>query len=691
MEKNKITLKLIESDFFPVDILSRDAAIEMSFKPRPSYFARCKELNIPAPKDFYDPKVRSLHPWLARRPRSIARALNLASLLTSKDSNNFLNLLGFSADKLKSLVKNGYPPLISYTTPETDSLKMNFENEIIMDPMAGGGSIPLEAAILGCNTIVCEYNPVAFLILKATIEFPAKYGRELYLNVKSEAEKLINYALEKLSPFYDKEAEGYIILRQVNLNNKIYPIATSIPLTPQSFVSIEGDKVKIVKGKASLNTNRKLLSTWIQQYCNALENNNIELLDILNKCITVQTEKGFRLGDEFDQELLRKSFEEYCKIKSALPETQLPRDNEVFYDLLPLRKYNHLFNPRQALALGLLVDYIHKRIKELINDKGEFGAAIGLYLALGIDRLADFNSIITTWNANQATIRDSIGSYYKFRKFRLEGIYTEAIVPFRTLEWIFEPNAKEKTAGGICPILRELCEKLEGKGNKVKVYLCNAMELSRYFKEKISVINVDPPYYDQHIYSDFSEFFWPLLKLTLNNTLELLFKENYLSSWSPRSWRVPREDEIVSRKPSDRTFEVKLKKALIEMRKVLDDDGLLLLWFSHRKLEAWKAVLKALKDAEFKLTNIIPLVSEHPTRSITKGGKLGISHVLILVARKSNTPIYIDKAKLRNRVIEWAKRAKIYPSEEIKYEELEVIKTAIDLALQFEEEIKLKE
>jgi len=164
-----------------------------------------------------------------------------------------------------------------------------------------------------------------------------------------------------------------------------------------------------------------------------------------------------------------------------------------------------------------------------------------------------------------------------------------------------------------------------------------------------------------------------------------------LSSWNPQNWRVPREDEIVSRKPSDRMFEVKLKKALIEMGKVLDDDGLLLLWFSHRKLEAWKAVLKALKDADFRLTNIIPLVSEHPTRSITKGGKLGISHVLILVARKASTSIHIDKAKLRNRVIEWAKRAKIYPSEEIKYEELEVIKTAIDLALQFEEEIKLKE
>jgi adenine-specific DNA methylase len=316
-----------------------------------------------------------------------------------------------------------------------------------------------------------------------------------------------------------------------------------------------------------------------------------------------------------------------------------------------------------------------------MDKKDEFGAALGLYLALGIDRLADFNSIITTWNANQATIRDSIGSYYKFRKFRLEGIYTEGIVPFRTLEWIFEPDAKDKTAGGICPIVKELCEKLEGKSDKIKVCLCNVMEISKYFHEKISVINVDPPYYDQHVYSDFSEFFWPILKVTLNDALEILFKENYLSTWNPSSWRVPREDEIIGRGPNDKMFEIRLKKALIEMGKILDENGLLVLWFSHRKLEAWRAVVRALMEAEFKLTNIIPLVSEHPTRSITRGGKSGISHVLILVARKKGNPIHIDKEELKRRVIEQAKKAKLYPSEKIKNEEIEVIASAVDLAL----------
>jgi hypothetical protein len=127
MKNNKNLLTFIESDAFPVDVLSRDAAIEMSFKPRPSYFARCKELNIPAVKEFYDPKIRNLHPWLARRSRSIARALNLAALLPSDalDPDKFLTLLGFNIEKLKSLVERGYPPLISYTSPDTSLCEMN--------------------------------------------------------------------------------------------------------------------------------------------------------------------------------------------------------------------------------------------------------------------------------------------------------------------------------------------------------------------------------------------------------------------------------------------------------------------------------------------------------------------------------------------------------------------------------------
>ncbi len=47
----------------------------------------------------------------------------------------------------------------------------------VLDPFAGGGAIPLEAGRLGAQAIANDYNPVAYLILRATCEFPQKYGK----------------------------------------------------------------------------------------------------------------------------------------------------------------------------------------------------------------------------------------------------------------------------------------------------------------------------------------------------------------------------------------------------------------------------------------------------------------------------------------------------------------------------------
>jgi hypothetical protein len=48
---------------------------------------------------------------------------------------------------------------------------------VVLDPFAGGGAIPLEAGRLGCQPIANDYNPVAYLVLRATCEFPQKYGK----------------------------------------------------------------------------------------------------------------------------------------------------------------------------------------------------------------------------------------------------------------------------------------------------------------------------------------------------------------------------------------------------------------------------------------------------------------------------------------------------------------------------------
>jgi len=679
----KTRLKSLIEKRIPIKEISRDAAIEMSFKPTPAYIARCKELGITHEgRGFYDPKIRSLHPWLARRSRSVARALNLAALLP-QDTNayDFLSYLGFNKQKLLEETSKGYPPLISYLPPSLPQIA-NLKDAVILDPMAGGGSIPLESAILGVNTIACDYNPVSYLLLRATVEFPAKYGLELWRRLVEEVKALLNYASKELSPYYDAGIEGYIMLRRVKVDNRVIPLQTIVPLSKDTYVKVNEDgSLTLTKRKENVVTRRRFLKTWMEEHVDTMEGKS-EFYEITHRCIVVQTQNGFRLANDSDKELLMKAYKAYLSRSNSsyLPSIDIPKDNEVFSDILPLGKYKMLFSPRQALALNILISYVRNRVRELVEKEGEFGAALGLYLALGIDRVADFNSIVTTWNHNTLTIRDSIGSYYKFRKFRLEGVYAEAIIPYRTLNWVYEPENNNKTAGGICPVVKELAEKLEGKNRQVDVFMCDAMKLSQHFKSVANVVNVDPPYYDQHIYSDFSEFFWPLLKVMLEPAVSFLFNK-ILLDWSPSSWTVPKSDEIIARKRNKRDFEARLEKALKEIRIALKDDGSLIFWFSHRSMDAWEATIQALDRAQFSITAIIPLPSEHPTRSITRGGQAGINRVLILVARKRESVNERDKSEILRRFKDYILESKLYPEENIPEEEVRLLTKAAYYAI----------
>ncbi len=179
--------RLIEQ-WFPVKEISRDAGIEMAYKSAPAYIKHARELGIPGNigRDFYDPKIRNLHPWFARRPCSAARGITLASILADDvEKSTFMDAIGWN-DKKDAYLKNKYPPLLFYTNPKKDVIRDILQKEgrksediIVCDPMAGGGTIPLESLRLGFKTIAVDYSPVAYLILKATIDFPAKYGMEL--------------------------------------------------------------------------------------------------------------------------------------------------------------------------------------------------------------------------------------------------------------------------------------------------------------------------------------------------------------------------------------------------------------------------------------------------------------------------------------------------------------------------------
>ena len=142
------------------------------------------------------PPINWLHVWWARRPLTTSRAAVAASLMPQDASRADIlaalgipeTLLAEHADILEAREKGvrslkGYSRKRAFTHNPTAeqqaALRRNGTVPTVLDVTAGGGSIPFEAGRLGLNTIANELNPVAAFILRATCEWPQRYGHEL--------------------------------------------------------------------------------------------------------------------------------------------------------------------------------------------------------------------------------------------------------------------------------------------------------------------------------------------------------------------------------------------------------------------------------------------------------------------------------------------------------------------------------
>jgi adenine-specific DNA methylase len=82
------------------------------------------------------------------------------------------------------------------------------ETPLVVDPFAGGGSIPLEALRIGCDAFASDLNPVACLILKVMLEDIPKSGPELIDELKAAGDRIIKQAKEELKHYYPDDPDG---------------------------------------------------------------------------------------------------------------------------------------------------------------------------------------------------------------------------------------------------------------------------------------------------------------------------------------------------------------------------------------------------------------------------------------------------------------------------------------------------
>lgn len=138
--------------------------------------------------------ISTLHLWPARRPLAASRAALLATLLPDPGTPEGRKAI---CEKIGGKLKSAKPDKEGRVRDETEGGVLRWKREIdnkatldslreeirkvnggfapkILDPFSGGGAIPLEAMRLGCEVTAADVNPLAWFILKCTLEYPQK-------------------------------------------------------------------------------------------------------------------------------------------------------------------------------------------------------------------------------------------------------------------------------------------------------------------------------------------------------------------------------------------------------------------------------------------------------------------------------------------------------------------------------------
>ena len=169
--------------------------IEVAFPMKQASIASVHEKNV------RHGHISTLHIWPARRPLAACRAALLATLLPDPgDPVKRQDLLdriggavvmknvkstnddGVSVNEEKEGLLGGVLAWGEESSPDMDEFRKMISDVYggkapkVLDPFAGGGAIPLEAMRLGCDVTAADINPVAWFILKCTLDYPSRFA-----------------------------------------------------------------------------------------------------------------------------------------------------------------------------------------------------------------------------------------------------------------------------------------------------------------------------------------------------------------------------------------------------------------------------------------------------------------------------------------------------------------------------------
>lgn len=642
------------------------------------------------------PPDKRLHIWWARRPLCVSRAAVLGSLLPADFPHQvFERLLGFwgsskdilAAQHLLEDVQARGGRRIRNPHGERafrrglsdqdlakahDAAKLVFGNDIVViDPMAGGGSIPLESTRLGFRTLANEYNPVACSVLEATLDYPFRFGLKLAKRARYWATELQQRFVSRMEKFFPNSdiqpPHCYIFARTIPCpDTEGHPYTPLVPdwhlvKRKNSKVRIWADpivnknsgtwKVRIMDNRdikphsknppaptygagkgISLFSGQQIAEDWIKAYAKAGKM-GIALYAVGVKIsggikFHPPTEIDFKALALAEQELLehRKRWEH----QNIIPTETYPQfttDERPLVYGMP--KWADMFSPRQLLALGVAVEELKKLQDEILKTEDrDLAQPVIHLLAFVIDKLANYNSLLSSWHSTHCIIR----SVFDRHDFAFKATFAEMALcgSGSGLAWVID-----STLGAW-----EELAKLHSNHRAVPAMISmgSARNLPFIKDKSITTVVVDPPYADNVQYSELANFFYVWLKLTQGYRRPEWFssylcdhKEEVVVN-TPRH-RINGEKVTETRSRANIFYQRLMSETFRECSRILCDDGVLTVMFTHKKQEAWEALFTSLVEAGFTITATWPVKTESE-HSLHQAKKNAAQSTVILVARK---------------------------------------------------------
>ena len=696
--------RLAEVDF-PIAEVSRHAAREKD--------SRCGHI----------PKV---HIWPAARPTASSRAMLLALLIPDPCDSLCQTAFKTQARELLPQVAGCHPGTTdealrrallkfiadfanwdhaahrTYLDVSRALVKAAHGEEppLIVDPFAGGGSIPLEAIRLGCEAFASDLNPVACLILKVILEDIPRHGPELTADLRRVGGEIKRRAERELADFYPKDQDGatpiaFLWARTVRCESP--NCGAEIPLM-RSFWLCKKPKRKhalwcrvvrptgepphvefevfepkaaeevqagtVTRAKATCVCCGAVLPPGRVRTQLAAQRGGADAVfdeeghrtggARMTAVVTMkpgQTGRHYRLPTDADYEAVHKAQALVAQIlekwerggKQGLcpvPNEPLPPIGTLGFRVqrYGMLQWGDLFTARQKVALETIGAIVAEDAKQSLS---------GSLIELCVGKIVDMNNSLSSWQAHA-----EIPAH----------MMTRWAVP---MKWDFsEAVPISESSGTITSALKRTREPLptvEIISRWASVQQADATK-HPLPDQTAAVWFTDPPYYDAVPYADLSDFFLVWLKRTLPDHPLLGDPSDPTNPLSPKTDEaVQDETKHVDGRPKNREwFEGTMAKAFAEGRRVLHADGIGSVVFAHKTTEGWEALLAGMIRGGWTITGSWPIATEMGSRLRARdSAALATSVHLICRPRPEDAPVgdWADILRaLPRRVGDWMER-----------------------------------